>query len=97
MRPTGGDIHLAGVHVSGATPDQLTRAGLCLVPEGRGVFPNLTVDENLWLASYAGVPLSGSVITMSPSAGDSRASSRPIRRRASYSDCPIITLSGRAK
>jgi branched-chain amino acid transport system ATP-binding protein len=57
MPPTEGDIHLAGVHVSGAKPDELTRAGLCLVPEGRGVFPNLTVEENLWLASYAGPPV----------------------------------------
>ena len=53
---TEGDIHLAGVHVSGATPDELTRAGLCTLPEGRGVFPNLTVEENLTLASYAGAP-----------------------------------------
>ena len=57
LKPTGGDIHLGGVHVAGATPDELTRAGLCMVPEGRGVFPNLTVEENLWLASYAGVPV----------------------------------------
>jgi branched-chain amino acid transport system ATP-binding protein len=57
MTPTEGDIHLAGVHVSGADPDELTRAGLCLVPEGRGVFPNLTVEENLWLASYSGTPV----------------------------------------
>ncbi len=57
MAPTEGDIHLAGVHVSGASPDELTRAGLCLVPEGRGVFPNLTVEENLWLASYSGTPV----------------------------------------
>jgi branched-chain amino acid transport system ATP-binding protein len=55
MPPTAGDIHLAGVHVSGASPDELTRAGLTMVPEGRGVFPNLTVEENLWLASYSGV------------------------------------------
>ena len=57
MKPTEGDIHLGGVHVAGASPDELTRAGLCMVPEGRGVFPNLTVEENLWLASYAGVPV----------------------------------------
>ncbi len=56
LAATEGDIHLGGVHVSGATPDQLTRAGLCTVPEGRGVFPNLSVEENLRLASYAGVP-----------------------------------------
>ena len=54
---TAGDIHLAGTHVAAASPDELTRAGLCMVPEGRGVFPNLTVEENLWLASYAGVPV----------------------------------------
>src|SRR3954468_18399368 len=54
MPMTSGDIHLGGVHVSNATPDELTRAGLTMVPEGRGVFPNLTVEENLWLASYSG-------------------------------------------
>jgi branched-chain amino acid transport system ATP-binding protein len=57
MPATSGDIHLGGVHMSGATPDELTRAGLCMVPEGRGVFPNLTVEENLWLASYSGVQI----------------------------------------
>jgi branched-chain amino acid transport system ATP-binding protein len=54
MPLTSGDIHLAGMHVSNATPDKLTRAGLTMVPEGRGVFPNLTVEENLWLSSYSG-------------------------------------------
>ena len=53
---TAGDIHLGGVHVQGAAPDELARLGLCTVPEGRSVFPNLTVEENLTLMSYAGVP-----------------------------------------
>lgn len=57
---TSGDIHLAGVHVragsKGTGPDDLARVGLCTVPEGRSVFPNLTVEENLRLMSYAGVP-----------------------------------------
>ncbi|MCX6401946.1 MAG: ABC transporter ATP-binding protein [Propionibacteriales bacterium] len=53
---TSGDIHLAGVHVKGATPEDLARVGLCTIPEGRSVFPNLTVEENLVLMSYAGVP-----------------------------------------
>jgi branched-chain amino acid transport system ATP-binding protein len=57
MPATDGDIHLAGTHVSGASPEQLTRAGLCMVPEGRGIFPNLSVEENLWLASYSGRPV----------------------------------------
>lgn len=56
MRPTSGDIHLAGVHVTDPEPEQMARLGLCTIPEGRSVFPNLTVEENLTLVSYAGVP-----------------------------------------
>src|SRR5690606_28961135 len=52
---TSGDIHLGGVHVQGAESEELARAGLCTIPEGRSVFPNLTVEENLRLMSYAGV------------------------------------------
>jgi branched-chain amino acid transport system ATP-binding protein len=55
MEPTSGDLHLAGVHVQGASPEDLARLGLTTVPEGRSVFPNLTVQENLLLMSYAGV------------------------------------------
>ena len=54
-RQTSGDVHLAGVHVRGAATEELARLGLCTVPEGRSVFPNLTVQENLTLMSYAGV------------------------------------------
>ena len=57
MAPTSGHIHLSGAHVNGSSPDALTRAGLTMVPEGRGVFPNLTVEENLWLSSYSGQPV----------------------------------------
>jgi branched-chain amino acid transport system ATP-binding protein len=56
MQQTSGDVHLAGVHLSGARPDELARLGLTTVPEGRSVFPNLSVAENLQLMSYAGVP-----------------------------------------
>jgi branched-chain amino acid transport system ATP-binding protein len=55
MKATSGDIHMAGVHVTGAKPEELARLGLTTVPEGRSVFPNLTVEENLLLMSYAGV------------------------------------------
>jgi len=54
---TGGDVLIAGRRVNGASADELARAGLCLIPEGRGVFPNLTVRENLWMATMAGVSL----------------------------------------
>jgi branched-chain amino acid transport system ATP-binding protein len=52
--PTAGCVHIAGNHVNGAHPAALARAGVCTVPEGRGVFPNLTVTENLWVATHAG-------------------------------------------
>jgi branched-chain amino acid transport system ATP-binding protein len=44
-----GDVVLAGRDVTKAQPHIRTRHGLCLVPEGRGIFPNLTVRENLLL------------------------------------------------
>ncbi len=43
--------------VNGASADQLARLGVCTIPEGRGIFPNLTVRENLWMATMAGVSL----------------------------------------
>ena len=58
LRATSGHVHLGGTHVNDATPDALARAGLCTIPEGRSVFPNLTVTENLRLAAYGGVPAS---------------------------------------
>lgn len=52
--PTSGCLHVAGVHVNGTDPDQLARAGVCTIPEGRGIFPNLTVHENLKMMTYKG-------------------------------------------
>jgi branched-chain amino acid transport system ATP-binding protein len=48
----GGDVFVAGRRVNGADASALARTGLCLIPEGRGVFPNLTVRENLCMAAY---------------------------------------------
>lgn len=56
LAATAGDVHMAGVSVRNASPGELARAGLTLVPEGRGVFPNLSVEDNLRLMSCAGVP-----------------------------------------
>ncbi len=55
--PTGGLLLLGGHKVNGAKPEDLARRGLCTVPEGRGVFPNLTVRENLQMATFTGVSL----------------------------------------
>jgi branched-chain amino acid transport system ATP-binding protein len=54
ITPTAGHVHIAGVHVNGASTAALARAGVCLIPEGRGIFPRLTVGENLRLVTYAG-------------------------------------------
>jgi branched-chain amino acid transport system ATP-binding protein len=52
---TSGDYFLCGRRVNGADPVALARAGLCTIPEGRGVFPNLTVRENLQMVTYRGL------------------------------------------
>ncbi len=56
LAPTRGCVHVGGRHVNGAQGDALARIGLCTLPEGRGVFPSLTVRENLVMATYAGIP-----------------------------------------
>jgi len=57
LRPTRGELWFDGRKVTGATADALARTGVCLVPEGRGIFPNLTVTENLRMATYTGTGL----------------------------------------
>jgi branched-chain amino acid transport system ATP-binding protein len=51
--PTSGDLLLAGRKVNSASADELARAGVCMIPEGKGVFPNLTVRENLLMCTFA--------------------------------------------
>ena len=55
---TKGSVEVAGRDVRRMASDQLARDGVCLVPEGRGIFPNLTVTENLRMATYTGVSFS---------------------------------------
>lgn len=51
MYPTSGELHVAGRCVNGVETSQLADVGVCAIPEGRGIFANLTVRENLWLAA----------------------------------------------
>ena len=51
-RPFAGSIRFDGAEIAGAPADRIVAAGLIQVPEGRRVFPNLTVRENLELGSY---------------------------------------------
>jgi len=52
--PSAGQVLIDGREINGVSSDSLARAGVCLVPEGRGIFPNLTVTENLRMATFAG-------------------------------------------
>ncbi len=51
-RATAGQVVLDGKNLTGASPDEIVSHGLIHVPEGRRVFPNLTILENLELGSY---------------------------------------------
>jgi branched-chain amino acid transport system ATP-binding protein len=53
-----GTIAIDGRAVSGSQPYVLARHGVCLLPEGRGVFPNLTIADNLRLVTHLGASLS---------------------------------------
>jgi branched-chain amino acid transport system ATP-binding protein len=47
VKPRSGRINFAGADLTGSAPYKYVRAGLCHLPEGRGIFPSLTVGENL--------------------------------------------------
>ncbi|MCU1596191.1 MAG: transporter related [Frankiales bacterium] len=53
VRPKSGCVHVAGTHVNRVAPENLAKAGVCRIPEGRGIFPNLTVNENLRMFTYS--------------------------------------------
>jgi branched-chain amino acid transport system ATP-binding protein len=48
----GGDVHFCGEKISRIAPHDVIRKGIALVPEGRGVFPRLTVSENLRMGAF---------------------------------------------
>jgi len=62
LAPTSGCVHIDGRHVNGAPTQVLARAGVCSIPEGRGVFPNLTVEENLRMVTQLDPGLSVSSV-----------------------------------
>ena len=52
FRPFAGMIRFDGIDITGQAPQRIVDAGVIQVPEGRRVFPNLTVRENLLLGAY---------------------------------------------
>ena len=90
LQPTAGAVRVAGHDVTGVPSHELARIGVCTIPEGRGVFPNLTVRENLWMATQVTGeprrPRGGRATSASPGWA-SGARSSPARCRAASSRC----------
>jgi branched-chain amino acid transport system ATP-binding protein len=54
VKPRGGSVHIAGQDMTGSAPYQIAQRGIAYVPEGRGIFGNLSVAENLKMAARPG-------------------------------------------
>ncbi|MDR6423797.1 branched-chain amino acid transport system ATP-binding protein [Paraburkholderia phenoliruptrix] len=56
LKPAGGEVLYKGHPVDGLPAERIVRQGIALVPEGRRLFPSLSVEENLMLGAYCGRP-----------------------------------------
>ena len=56
LRPSRGRVEFDGVQLAGKRPEQIVSLGMVHIPQGRGLFPHLTVEDTLRLASYSGAP-----------------------------------------
>jgi branched-chain amino acid transport system ATP-binding protein len=54
VKPSGGTVAIKGRTMTGASPHEIARQGIAYVPEGRGIFGNLSVKENLVMAARPG-------------------------------------------
>ncbi|MFC3686233.1 ABC transporter ATP-binding protein [Hydrogenophaga luteola] len=54
VKPSGGSVQIKGQTMTGASPYEVARLGIAYVPEGRGIFGNLSVKENLVMAARPG-------------------------------------------
>jgi branched-chain amino acid transport system ATP-binding protein len=53
LRPTSGEVSLEGTPLTKLRPERIRQAGVAIVPEGRRLLPELTVEENLRVATYS--------------------------------------------
>jgi branched-chain amino acid transport system ATP-binding protein len=56
LMPTAGCRHVEGRHLNAAAAEELARIGICHIREGRSIFPNLSVADNLTVAAASGAP-----------------------------------------
>jgi ABC-type branched-subunit amino acid transport system ATPase component len=59
---TAGTVEIEGQRPGRNAPDRLARSGLCMIPEGRSIFPNLTVSENLLMYTYRRTGLKSALV-----------------------------------
>jgi branched-chain amino acid transport system ATP-binding protein len=52
LKATGGTVQIGDANITGAKPDKIRAAGVAVVPEGRRLLPNLSVEDNLRVATY---------------------------------------------
>src|ERR1700720_5042026 len=52
-RAASGKVAVGGEAITGLSPERIVRLGVAHVPEGRGIFPDMTVRENLMMGAYA--------------------------------------------
>ena len=52
VKPAAGSVTFSGDNITGRNPTEIVKKGITLVPEGRRIFPNLTVLENLKMGAY---------------------------------------------
>jgi branched-chain amino acid transport system ATP-binding protein len=53
LKPKAGSVLLDGTDLTGRRPERIRQAGVAIIPEGRRLLPDLTVEDNLRVASYA--------------------------------------------
>jgi branched-chain amino acid transport system ATP-binding protein len=53
LRPRPGSVRLGGTELAGRRPEKIRAAGVAIVPEGRRLLPDLSVDDNIKVATYA--------------------------------------------
>ncbi|EIE99493.1 ABC transporter ATP-binding protein [Saccharomonospora glauca] len=82
LRPKAGRVELGGVDLTEASAEDVARAGIAHVPEGRGVITELTVEENLRLGSLLGSLRSAS--RTPPTLADVYSLFPPLRRRVGH-------------
>jgi branched-chain amino acid transport system ATP-binding protein len=53
LKPQSGSVELAGRQLAGRRPERIRQSGVAIIPEGRRLLPDLTVEDNLRVATYA--------------------------------------------